>query len=297
MIIVKKILAYLVGLVFILSALTKLLTIDSFEMFLYSFGFFKLNHIMILSRVLIGAELVIGIIFLLRIYVKPLSYFTLVILFLFTAFIVYLELSPSKEDCHCFGTIIRLSNIASIIKNIVLAGIVIVLLKADIELSLKHKLRFLTVGIVLGYGVAFGVHPPDFMLASKYAEKNTYCEPCFEEFVAEKNITDKKVVICFFSTTCKYCKLGAKKISLISQKAKNTENILYVFHESKNTPEAFFTKTRTTAFNWEKMKVGKFLKLTKGKMPLVILYNKGVVEKIYAYRDINEDELLEFLKD
>lgn len=251
---------------------------------------------MILSRLLIGTELIIGIVYLLRIYIKSLSYFTLAILVLFTAFIVYLQFT-SKEDCHCFGSVIQMSNIASIIKNVVLAAIVIVLLKVDIELSFKRKPIFLIAGILLGYGVAFGVHPPDFLFAKKYAEKNSYCELCFDEFVVEKNLSDEKVVICFFSTTCKYCKLAAKKVSLISQKANNTKNILYIFHESKKTPEAFFEKTHTTVFNWEKMKVGKFLKLTKGKMPLVILYNKGVVEKIYAYRDINEEELLNFLKE
>ena len=51
----------LVGVAFIISALSKMVTIDSFEMYVYSFGIFPLVPCFYFSRMLIAAELLLGV--------------------------------------------------------------------------------------------------------------------------------------------------------------------------------------------------------------------------------------------
>lgn len=114
----KKNLPYLLAVIFITSSITKLISVDFFEQFLYGFKILNLNSAIILARIIIGAELSIGLLYLLRIYIKPVSYITLVLLFVFTVFIVFLEITKSNDDCYCFGTLIQLSNTVSIIKTL-----------------------------------------------------------------------------------------------------------------------------------------------------------------------------------
>jgi len=43
------------------------------------------------------------------------------------------------------------------------------------------------------------------------------------------------------------------------------------------------------------MDVLTFIKLTNGEMPLIVLYNKGIIEKTFRYSDINENTIMNFL--
>ncbi|HET7734284.1 MAG TPA: MauE/DoxX family redox-associated membrane protein [Paludibacter sp.] len=295
MIKLSKILPFILGIIFITSGATKLISVDYFEQFLYSFGILKLNYTIILTRLIIGLELTLGLLFLLRIFTKPLSYITLGLLFVFTVFIVFLELSKSADDCYCFGTIIQLSNTVSIIKNIILAGLVIFLLRTYSEPSKKFKRIKLVAAVALGFGLGFGIYFPDMLLGIK--KEVTYCKPCFNDVIKSNELSDKKVMICFLSTKCKYCQLAAKKVNVISQKAGNSDKVLFVLWDNDHNPDKFFQEIHINHFQTKEMDMLKFLKLTNGKMPLLILFDKGNIKRTFRYKDIDEDAILKFLKD
>ena len=289
----KFILPYLLGVVFIASGLAKLISVDFFEQFLYSFKILNLDFAIILARLIIGFELIIGLLFLLRIYIKPVSYITLALLFVFTGFIVFLEINKSTDDCYCFGTLFQLSNTLSIIKNILLSIIVILILRTDFEETLKFRKSKLIISILTGIGLSFGVYFPNALFGAK--SEVAYCKPCFEKFILSNQLSTKKIVICYFSNRCKYCQLAAKRISVISQKARNQKDILYVFWDSNHNPKKFYEETKTIPFRSLEMDVLNFIKLTNGEMPLIVLYNNGVIEKTFRYSDINENIIINFL--
>jgi len=293
MIKIKKYLPYLLGVVFIASGLAKLISVDFFEQFLYSFKILNLDFAIILARLIIGAELIIGLLYLLRIYIKPVSYITLALLFVFTGFIAFLEISNSNDDCYCFGTLIQLSNTVSIIKNIMLSIIIILVLRTNFEETLQFKKSKIIISILLGVCLSFGIYFPNGLFGAK--SEVTYCKPCFENFISNNQLSNKKIVICFFSNRCKYCQLAAKKISVISQKARNQKDILYVFWDSNHNPKKFYEETKTIPLHSLEMDVLTFIKLTNGEMPLIVLYNKGVIEKTFRYNDINESAIINFL--
>lgn len=292
---IKKALPFLLAAVFIASGVTKIISIDFFEQFLYSFGVLKLNHAIILARIIVGMEFTLGLLFALRIFTKPLSYITLALLTVFTAFIIYLEISKSSDDCYCFGTLIQLSNTVSIIKNIVLAALVVAVLKTQTESKLPYKKYLLSAAILLGFGLSFGVYFPDVALFNVKREIN-YCQPCFNQVVTANKLTNKKLIICFFSTQCKYCQLAAHKVTVISNKANAKDKVLYFLWDNDHNAAKFFSETKTYPFNSIEMDIPHFLDLTGGIMPLIILYNKGKVEKTFRYKDLDEDVVLDFLQ-
>lgn len=291
---IKKILPYLLGLIFIASSITKLVSVDFFEQFLYSFNMLNLKTIIVLSRVIIGIEIILGLLFISQIYLKPLSFISITLLSVFTVFIVGLEVSHSGSDCYCFGTLIHFSNLASIIKNIVLIVLIILTPKTNNPLTFKVKKLIVLLSVCLGLGLSFGMNFPISLFDIQH--EISYCKPCFNDYLNQEKLTDKKIIICFLSTKCKYCKLAAKKISVISQKSGNKDSILYVLWDESHNSNLFFTETNSQHFNSREMSVLPFIKLTEGQMPLIVFYNKGKVENVFRYNDINENTFINFLK-
>ena len=289
---------YILGVIFIASGITKLLSIDDFQIFIYSLNIVNLNLSLTLTRIIIGIELSIGLLYIVRIYQKPVSYITLALMIIFTTFACYLELSNSSEDCHCFGTIIQFSNTATILKNIVIIILVVNSIIYGKQKRLKYNAFIAACSLFIGFGASIAVRPPDLMFTKKtHTETDKYYyKPSLDKFIASNKLNDQKRIICFFSYKCKYCQLTAKRISIISEKTNNTDNILYVFWKADNDTVDFFKETKTRAFESKNMDVIEFLKLTNGTMPLIILYNNGIVENAYRYKDMDESQIIRFLQ-
>ncbi|MDD3321310.1 MAG: DoxX family protein [Paludibacter sp.] len=287
---------YLLGIVFIASGITKLLSIDDFQVFIYSMNIINLNLSMILTRIIIGVELSIGLLYLIRIYPKSISYITLGLMIIFTIFTIYLEISGSTEDCHCFGNILKFSNTTTILKNIIIIFMVIYSLIYSKPKKIKYNIYILVCSLILGFGASIVVRPPNLMFTKEIHADNYYYKPSMDKFIANNSLTNRKLIICFLSPKCKYCQLTAKRISIISEKTNNSDNILYVFWKTDNDTVDFFKETKTRTFESQNMNVIEFLKLTNGTMPLIILYNKGAIEKAFRYKDFDESQVIKFLQ-
>lgn len=97
-----------------------------------------------LTRFFIGLEFGLGMLLLFPIYTRKLVSLALILLGCFTIHLVYLWSIGDTENCGCFGEMIAMTPVESIIKNIVLLGIGILLyLKAP-----KRKKGFLFLGTV-----------------------------------------------------------------------------------------------------------------------------------------------------
>ena len=291
----KPLIPYFLGFIFIASGIAKLISIELFELFIYSFKIMSFNLAAFAARFFIGVELIIGLSFLIRFKIKVVSIFTLVLLFFFTLFLLYLEFSNSKEDCHCFGNLLQLSNTWSIVKNVVLAGLTVLLLKNDFpELKISRKLIFTGI-VVIGFGIAFAIHPPDFIY-KKNPNGAHYCDSCLESLLNNQGLNNRKLVLCFLSPQCKYCKLAAKRISTISQIADNQTDIMYIFWDNKKNLKEFISQTNSAPIQERFIGTLQFIALTKGEMPLIVLSNKGNVEQAFRYDDIDEKAIVQFLK-
>lgn len=108
------------GAVFIISAVSKLVTIDSFEMYVYSFGLFPLVLCFYLSRLLIAAELLLGVALISHRNHRFSTISSLLFLLFFVVFLVYAQLIGRTDSCHCFGDLLPFNPVQSIMKNAVM---------------------------------------------------------------------------------------------------------------------------------------------------------------------------------
>ena len=119
---VKLILKILLGLVFILSGVLKLIDVDKFELYVYSFNFLSLSLSYIAARLLIAFEFLLGVALVVNIFNKYVMRTTLITLVGFTLFLLYLILIGRTDNCHCFGEYVQFNPIESIVKNVIFMG-------------------------------------------------------------------------------------------------------------------------------------------------------------------------------
>ena len=110
----------IIGSVFIIAAILKLISIDEFEIYIYSFNILSFFLTTFVSRIIIAAEFALGLLMILKINYKITWRIVFITLILFTLFLIYTAIFRQDSNCHCFGEIIQLNPIQSIVKNLIL---------------------------------------------------------------------------------------------------------------------------------------------------------------------------------
>ncbi|HBX51238.1 MAG TPA: hypothetical protein DEH02_09260 [Bacteroidales bacterium] len=291
---IKFFIKIIIGVIFIISSIFKLNSIDDFEIYIFGLQYFSLNTSFVLARIIIGGELFLGIMLLLNIY-KSIIYITLCLLILFTLFLFNKIILGNTENCHCFGETIILNPFQSVIKNIILI-IGLLWIKKSNFFTIKFKKNITAIFLLFSFAIPNIASPPDFLYYQEYEHYATYNKEAFAEFFAsEINYKKKdKTIICFLSTGCKYCKLTAKKIVSISEKHNiNKDYILFVFSESNNIEE-FRNETKTKEIPFIQLPKKQLFRLTDGGVPLIVLHKNEVVHT-FIYRNIDEQKIKDFI--
>jgi uncharacterized membrane protein YphA (DoxX/SURF4 family) len=291
----NSVLRVFVGLVFLFSAISKLISIDSFEIYVYSFGILKLYLASFLTRFIISFELFIGIMLVTGKNTKITIFASIIMLTVFSAFILFLFVTRNNEQCHCFGEI-EISHGSSLLKNILLIALLVLAYRSHGNKRRFDKLIIVS-SFILSLSLPFIVSPPDSLFYNWYSKSVTYNDAMLADYLKENNqFTYGKKMLCFLSTGCSFCKLAARKITVIAKKTNDTDVVNYIFAGSQVSVDKFFRETNSTAFQYTFLPPTRFLKITNGEMPLIILLEDGKVKGKYGYRDINEYEIIRFLK-
>ncbi len=167
---IRAALTFVVGATFIVSSIMKLQSIETFELYIFSFNLFSLNLSALIARLVIGVELAMGVGYLANIYHKQLYYTIFASLIGFTLFLFYLIVVGREDNCHCFGDIVHITPAESILKNIVL----IVLLHFSKELPewrveavQRYKSYLLLLLCVYRISTLYSQPSPCYVRASK----------------------------------------------------------------------------------------------------------------------------------
>ena len=314
-----------VALVFMASAVTKYISLDAFDQFIYEHQLFSWITTTILTRLLIACEFSLGL--LLLIGVKPKLIKSLIIAFL-VFFTTYIIVKPhffavDQENCHCFGEVLIMSDTQTLIKNIVLLifsyfmfwnkGIEEknnqeVLLEEKpskfnkISVWIKNNTTYLTIVCFVAVLIAsFGINMPDSLRYKLYGKAAKINEEKFEYLISNKaledlHIKEGKKIVCMYSPVCKYCKKTAKRLDVMRQKYNiKDENFALIFWGGDKAIKRFFVKNEIKELPFKNVPAPVFLEATKGRQPIIILMNNGKVEKLLKYPNIIDEDIVEFL--
>lgn len=281
-----------VGVLFIISAILKMLGMAAFEMYLYEFQVVSFEVAAVASRMLIAVELAVGIALLANI--KWADYVAGVMLLLFSIFLIIQLQHGNTGNCHCMGEMFELSPDKSLSKNLLMMMLLFWGHRMAKYLKQSQKSWIIT-SVVIGlvsFITVFAINRPDFMRLIKERE---YSQEKLTELLEQKfpsGLQGDKVV-CVLSTQCGHCKMAARKMEgIFSRYGWNDDEILTVFSNTKNTSrpiesriDSFFVETKVKRRNVIFMDHDSLSEVAP-RVPTIFLLKDGVVQKTHGYRSI-----------
>ena len=300
--ILPLVLKIVLGLVFIASAILKIVDMDQFEIYVYSYHFFSLNFSFLVARAAIIAELVLGVGLVSNCFHKLMWWGSMAMLMGYTLLLIYAQLIGRTDNCHCFGDVLQFNPWQSIIKNVILMTLFALVYKMKGR-RFRNDWLFLAGAIVMSTAAVFAVSPPDNFTSAYKPQQNLNVE-LFDEAMQqppldELHLDDGKKVVCFFSTACDYCQMSAHKLSLMQQfNGFPAENICYVFMGSEEGKARFYELSQSQTYQDVIYKdVVNLLKITSGVFPVILLLEDGEVVGEYEFRSMREKEIQAFMKE
>lgn len=299
-IVVKFILRILIGAFFITTAILKLLSLDSFEIYIYSFNIFSFNLCAIIARLVIAAELLVGAFLIAKILYKPTWWLTLLMLVGFTFFLVYVAIFRQDSNCHCMGDLVELNPAYSIIKNLITIVLLFFIRKEE-DYQFKGKKVLGIVLAVLALGVPFILFPTDATYNLFKKSDNNVNEKSFEQFMQDSvaqslNIQEGNYVLGYLASGCKYCKLSAKKINtMVENNQLDTNKVVFIIWGGDESIQKFKEETDATHFRYAKISPIEAIQLVSGQFPTYVLVKDGKPVEAMDIRGLNDNKIRSFL--
>ena len=119
------VLRVLLALLFLCSSVAKLMAIDDFELYIFSYGLLPLNLCYLVARLCIAAEMALALFIALGWWRRWVNLVAFLILILFSLFLGYAALIGRTDSCQCLGRLADLNPIQSLLKNAVLIAMVL----------------------------------------------------------------------------------------------------------------------------------------------------------------------------
>lgn len=287
----------LLGVFFIGTAVLKLLSIDNFEVYIYSFGLFSYTWTTFFSRLLIFIELMIGLGLILKIYFKQIWWLTMLMMVGFTVFLVYAAIFRNDSNCHCFGDLIELNPTQSIFKNIITIALLLFIRKErsyDYKPLLKKWLVAST--IVVSLVVSFVLLPMDVIYNKIYSEKDNVNTVAFYESLGDSTFVDLqqgRYLINYMLAGCKYCRIGAEKVTMMMDRhGISHDKLKFIIGGSDEAIAKFVEATGTSDYQHWKIPAPEFMAITYGKFPLFVFIEDGKVMKAGDFRILDDNMIL-----
>lgn len=273
------------GVIFCLSAVAKLVAIDDFELYVYSFGWLPLNVSYVAARLCIGWELVLGVLLMAGWWKKTVRLATLLTLVAFSLLLCYLALVGRNESCECMGKLVEMSPTVSLLKNAVLIMLVLLGLREKGEMRDEKGERWKVV-VVFVVGLMLLVLPFVVSVPDSWGfgpNREPYGETALKEAtegdgaLLRMGVGEGRKLVVFVTPKCPYCKLARKKIDGMKHR-----------HDLKEGSVVYVEPTDIGEEVW--------FGITYGSRPMLLLMENQEVKATYHLRNVDEDEIVDFLK-
>lgn len=298
----KIILRLLIGVVFIASAVLKLLSIDHFELYIYSFGIFNFFLTSVLSRLLISFEFLLGIFLICKFYYQKTWWLTMLTMIGFTLFLLYTAIFRNDANCHCFGSFIEINPVESIFKNLAIIALLLLVKK---ENSWKFKYIFwLSGGIAIAALVAsFIITPPDALYNKIYKPHSKVNQEALSKVLADSTLSeinkgDGTQIVAIFIPGCKFCKMSMQKLSnIFDQNHLDTTKLKVIVLGNDDQMKKFITETKTKKFPMYTYNQPILVfNAVYGVFPTILFMKDYKIVQIVNYRGLEESAIINHLK-
>lgn len=288
----------LLGAFFVVSAIAKWVDIDHFEIHVFSYNLLSLNASFLVARLVIVAELLVGIGLMSDIWHRFVNACTLLMLVGFTLFLGYAALVGRTDNCQCMGSLLEMNPVQSMLKNALLLLLLWIAMHAP-EWR-WHPKWWLWLPVVLAVPTTlFVVSAPDNWLFG--SEDEVFNADALREAIVDDgqlgplDLDEGKHVVAFVTAGCQFCRMADQKLSSIWQRHElDSASLVYLVYTKDSTIAPL--SLNDTSFLRPAFTVDKetFMLITYGQRPMVMLMEEGEVKGSCHYRNISEGEIVEF---
>ncbi|HOK08647.1 MAG TPA: hypothetical protein PLT82_04195 [Candidatus Hydrogenedens sp.] len=293
----------ILGLIFITSAVLKVIEINRFCVQIYAYGVITNKELLpFIAVVTILIEITIGVLFLLAFPYRKLSMgANLALLFIFTCLILYGWIFNDLKDCGCFGRI-EVGPGTSVLKNLMFIFFTILCFTGvkhgEIVKDKKYSLRFvIPLLIIWGLTLSVSINKLNQEKIKTQNNKSDSLSP-YAGMVLEienktYNLGEGDYLIALVSFGCDHCLEEAPKLNQYVLYGNLPPLIALCLEESQEEKEEFITKIQPIFPIYSLGdKVRLFFSLIGKEPPRLVYLNNGKIVKYWDY-DLPNPEVLE----
>ncbi len=271
-------LQYLLGIVFLFSAISKLLAPGLFEITILDQGIIETREVAAyIGRLLIAFELFLGIALFQQNYLKkivlPLSLLTLIG---FTILLLFSVIAGDSNNCGCFGEALKMSPLEAIIKNIVLIIIGVFLFRL-VRID-KKKIHIPIFILITSIALVFIVAPIKSYEDLKFSKYTNFTNE------GRVDLTDGDKLVAIFFIDCEHCMHAAETIVKLENKTSKFNNLYILFAGEETDSVQSFLKTTNLKHPYLRISIDDFFDLIGSSPPRIYWLSDG---KIKEYWDDN----------
>ena len=272
--ILSKVLQIILAITFIFSAYTKAVGPGFFEITLMDQGLassrvFAGN----MARFFIGLEFAIGILMLLPFYIRILLKITFLMLGGFTIHLIYLWSIGDTENCGCFGEMISMTPLQSILKNLFMLLVAIIIYKSS---QVNNVSKIIPMAFTVGTILSMWLFLPMPNHDNFPFETFTKFEP-----IGRVDLSYGEKLIAVFNLDCEHCQELATELGELQRQYDNFPELFVLFFKEGNTTvEGFETMTQSSSPH-TLIDVNTFFDLIGDSPPRIYYLNNGTVAEIW----------------
>jgi hypothetical protein len=199
----------LIGILFVVSSVSKAIEIENFSFLLMSFGS---KNLMFLAPFITGLEFFIGLSYIIGFQKKWVLGFSMLLVVFFLVVFLYGYFYLNISDCGCFGAIIQLKPSITIIKSVVLLGMIIFLFRK--RKNATGNFRNLFISAALGL-IVFTVNSIELYNFNKI--NSVFIGDNLKFRGLDNYISAEEQLIFVFNPNCEHCQHLIPKLSKLKQ--------------------------------------------------------------------------------
>ncbi|MGZ4048044.1 MAG: MauE/DoxX family redox-associated membrane protein [Bacteroidia bacterium] len=310
--IIFTLLCVLMGMVFIISGFTKggfplpySSPIEPFEYTFVDLGFINWQMAPFIARLMIGAEFLIGILLILNLNLRKITYkLGISILIVFCIYLILLiTIAGNKGNCGCFGSVIYMTPKQALIKNIIMLIVFFILYKYHEGWELGKKFRYLIfIPVLAALALPFIANPVELDYSEAYLNKpeDNYkieLDSLYKSAtltVPPKSLSEGKHIIAFMSLTCPHCRVAAKKMRIMHERNPQIP-FYFVLNGDNEKLKPFFEDTHTDSIPHCILNGRNFVYLAGVSMPRIFLIDNSMVEHDVNYINLDQGQVEKWL--
>lgn len=288
--------AWLLGAVFIVSAVSKLFSLGAVELYVVQQHLLPSREMAAYAmRLLIAAELCLGLACFqrakMRQFTLPAIFWLLVFFSVYLAYLAFVR--KDTESCHCFGELIRMSPLESLFKNGVLIALVLYVFwgTKGWPAGAWFVPGGLAVASLLAVLVGFPVRQISVQPSGKVAsaEKSRFAE--FRAFSDGRtaDLTKGTCLAVFVSLDCDHCR--ALVTSLVDAESQRALPPVYLLCLGEESEIPSFLNDTGAEFPYLCIKPETFFDFIKELPPRLYLLQEGQVRAFWDKEEFDPQQL------